>query len=373
MALPASAFHKDFTFVSLISWLMKEPAPPPREADRLSALRELNILDSPPEQAYDDLLAIAGGICGTPLGTVSLVDADRQWFKSKRGLLAGETPRKVSFCGHAILQPHEVMVVPDALEDERFRENPLVTGDPRIRFYAGSPVLNGTGLPMGTLCVMDREPRHLEFFQIEALRALSRQVGFLLELRRAHRALGYHIEEREWYEAQLESAWNELSLRNAELTEQSRTDALTGVANRRQFEDALAAALRQASLERGVALALVDIDHFKQINDSLGHAEGDRVLVEVARSLRAGGREGDLVARVGGEEFALLMPAGDRMAALSHCERQRERIAALNPAGPVTASLGLALWQPGDTAESLLRRADEALYTAKRSGRNRVC
>lgn len=159
------------------------PPIPPDEAERLEALRRYGILDSPPEPAFDDLTLLAAHICQTPIALVSFVDADRQWFKSRVGLNASQTPRDVAFCAHAIAGPR-TLVVPDALEDERFAHNPLVVDDPRIRFYAGAPLRVGDGSGLGTLCVIDRVPHDFSPAQQEALEALSRQVVAQLELRR---------------------------------------------------------------------------------------------------------------------------------------------------------------------------------------------
>jgi two-component system, NtrC family, sensor kinase len=158
-------------------------APSTPDSVRVAALEKYAILDTEPEQAFDDLTLLASYVCKTPIALISLVDENRQWFKSKIGLAASETPRQVAFCSVAIQQP-DVMVVPDTLQDERFRENPLVTGEPRIRFYAGAPLINEEGHALGTLCVIDQKPREISADEKEALQALSRLVLAQLEFRR---------------------------------------------------------------------------------------------------------------------------------------------------------------------------------------------
>src|SRR5262249_19013671 len=155
-----------------------------REPDRLSALEAYRVLDTPPEGSFDDLAGLASRICGTPMAMISLVDRNRQWFKSRVGLDLAETPRDVAFCAHAILGDG-VMIVPDTLSDPRFSANPLVTGEPGIRFYAGAPLRTADGHALGTICVLDHKPRSLTEEQSRALEVLSREVVARLDLSRA--------------------------------------------------------------------------------------------------------------------------------------------------------------------------------------------
>ena len=351
------------------------PGVPDNEAKRQATLDAYGILDTPREAAFDDLVAIAAAICDVPIAVVTLIDHERQWFKAVLGLDGSGTARETAFCAHAILAPHETMVVRDATQDPRFRDNPSVTGGPNVRFYAGAPLLSTDGLPMGTFCVIDDKPRDLGPDQRSALEALSRQASRLMELHRISSELRLQIEERGWYEQQLLHYQQTLESQNADLTEQSMTDPLTGLSNRRAFALALDEAIAGAARDGApLSIAVVDIDHFKMINDLHGHAEGDRVLQALGALLKTqGGAARGRVARYGGEEFVLLLSGLAADAAARHCEHLREAVAFAPTGLPVTVSIGVAAQREGEDAAALFARADAALYQAKRDGRDRVC
>jgi HD-GYP domain-containing protein (c-di-GMP phosphodiesterase class II) len=209
---------------------------PSNETERLAALRSYEVLDTSPEEEFDSLTRLAGHICGTPMALVTLVDSARQWFKSKTGIESSETPRDVAFCSHTILQS-EPLVVPNALEDPRFATNPLVTSDPNIRFYCGVSLRNEAGFGLGSLCVIDREPRHLNPEQVEALKVLGRQVMAQLELKRAMRELGRHRVQLEETVAQ-RTKQLQCALKRVELTYDETLEALGAALDLRDNETA---------------------------------------------------------------------------------------------------------------------------------------
>ena len=197
---------------------MKEPIIPSNEDERLAALHRYKVLDTLPEQGFDDLVLLASEICSTPIALISLVDADRQWFKSRIGIDASETSRSISFCGHVVAE-NSLLIVPDASQDERFADNPLVLGDPNIRFYAGAPLATPDQFVLGTLCVIDHQPRQLTDKQIRTLRSLSRQVVNQLELRlslktqkEANTRLEQEISKRQKVEHDLLSSQQQLQI-----------------------------------------------------------------------------------------------------------------------------------------------------------------
>ncbi|MGC5699079.1 sensor domain-containing diguanylate cyclase [Pseudomonas sp. NFXW11] len=316
------------------------PSKPNNEALRVQTLRELNILDTPPEERFDRLTRLAKRLFNVPIALVSLVDSDRQWFKSCVGLDASETPRDVSFCGHAILGD-QILTVPNAEQDERFHDNPLVLGDPGIRFYAGCPLTVPNGSKLGTLCLIDVKPRDLDDEERALLRDLARMA------------------EQELAAVQMASM-----------------DELTLLSNRRGFEalsrHALAVCKR---LEKPATLLFFDLNDFKEINDTYGHAEGDGALKTFADVLRIAFRESDVIGRLGGDEFVALLTAADHLKTSSIMERLREildeRNATLKRGYDIRFSVGQIQYDPQrhPGIEQLLADADQAMYQHKQAGK----
>lgn len=315
---------------------MEKPAIPHDEAARLHALRSLNVLDTAEEERFDRLTRMARRMFRVPIALVSLVDENRQWFKSRDGVAACETPRDISFCGHAILAD-DIFLINDALADPRFADNPLVAGEPHIRFYAGCPLRTAGGHKIGTLCIIDSEPRAFDEDDRIALHDLAAVV-------------------------------------EDELTafQTATTDDLTHISNRRGFLQLAQYSLNFCARQRQPAtLAFIDLDQFKPINDRFGHAEGDRALVAFSDTMRSSFRSTDLFARLGGDEFVVLL-SGARKA---DAEQVIRKFAAAVHVHNVEAgrgyelkfSAGLVEFEPAahQNIEALLAEGDAQMYAIK--------
>ena len=309
---------------------------PSNERERLAALVRYDVLDSPPERAYDDLVALASQICGTPVAFVGFVDSERVWHKARINVPVEEAPRDTSFCSHTILG-EEPMVVPDLAADPRFADNPNVVGGPRIRFYAGAPLITGDGHAVGTVCAVDTVPRTLSEAQRDALAALSRQVVAQLELRRL------------------------LALSRREAI----TDPLTQLGNRRRLANDFEQMLPAATTAQPLHLLLLDLDGFKQYNDAFGHVAGDALLTRLAGKLAAAVDERGAAYRIGGDEFCLLL----RSAGRSATGLESAAVRALSERGDgfsITASHGtVSLPDEARSLTQALQIADERMYSRK--------
>ena len=316
---------------------MITPKIPNNEATRLETLRALRILDSAPEERFDRLTRMAKRMFGVPISLVSIVDSDRQWFKSAQGLDATETPRDISFCGHAILGD-DLFLIPNATEDERFHDNPLVTDAPNIRYYAGCPLRVANGHKMGTLCLIDDKPRELSDEDKELLQDLAMMA------------------EQEIAALQL-----------------ATLDELTMISNRRGFMSLAKHGLamcKRNSLD--ATLILFDLDEFKPINDTFGHAEGDRALVAFSDMLKHELRDADVFARLGGDEFVALVTGTNEENVAHILTRMQTSLSAYNAeqkrgynlkfsAGFVTVNENNA------SIEAMLEAADAKMYENKKN------
>ena len=315
---------------------MKTPDKPINETDRINTLRSLKILDTQAEERFDRLTRLAARMFDVPIALVSLIDEDRQWFKSATGLDAAETHRDISFCGHAILGD-EIFNIPDATQDERFADNPLVTMDPSIRLYVGCPLKAHDGAKLGTLCLIDQKPRELSKEDLQALRDLA------------------DMAEQELAASQL-----------------ATLDDLTMISNRRGFA-MLAEKTLQMSARNGLPASLIaiDLDKFKQINDQFGHAEGDKALIAFTDILKNTFRESDLYARMGGDEFSVLLTNTTEEQALDSMMRLRNQVNDFNEKSgfqyQLEFSAGIC---PVDFSNkldlnSLLEKSDQLMYKNK--------
>jgi len=348
---------------------------PEREQERLEELDLLNIMDSLPERSYDGFAKLAGMICDTPIALISLLDGQRQWFKANVGLDATETPRDQAFCAHTIVDPGTVMVVKDATADERFVDNPLVKGDPDIRFYAGAPLVTASGLALGSLCVIDREPRELSARQLEALELLASEVSMMLQLRRTVVELERTVLDQDAEVNRLVDYQRELRQAESNLRHEASIDPVSGLANRRTLDARLTEEVARA-VRYGAPLTvlMVDFDAFKGHNDAFGHVAGDEALRHMAGVLSGGLRPHDFVGRYGGDEFTVILPNTSAVGARVLAERLRREVS-MAPwrERDLTVSIGYSVLGEGiATPEELLTAADGALYRAKGDGRNCV-
>lgn len=337
------------------------PRAVPRPADdeqRLSALHRYQLLDTPAEDDFDFLTELAAHVCGVPFAFVSLVDEDRVWVKSYFGMSAQSVPRDDDYCSWAILE-NVALSIPDLREDPRTAAMPMTIGPPGFRMYMGANLLTSDGFRIGSLCVLDDQPRALGEQQLRLLLRLSRQVMALIELRSHQRALAEALVTMERF---------------------ATVDELTGLCNRRVLLERLdVEAERARRFNLPLSLIMMDLDHFKSINDDHGHAIGDLVLRSVGNIVRDRVRQVDIAGRYGGEEFCIVLPGTPLDGALALAELLRTGIEDLgdsdiNRKFAATASFGVATLGTGVKADltTLLKAADEALYRAKRKGRNRV-
>jgi diguanylate cyclase (GGDEF)-like protein len=313
------------------------------EEARLAALRRYEIHDTGEAAPFQRIVDLVRQIMNVPMAAVTLIDADTQWLRAHHGLKGLSTARADAFCNHTIAQG-DPFAVPDARIDPRFASNPMVTGDPHIRSYLGVPLRTPDGYNVGSLCAIDDEPRQFDRTQGEIMRKLA-----------------------------------EIVVEQFELQQIAKQDSMTGALTRRGFfAEVEKEYLRACRYDRPSALVVIDVDHFKAINDRYGHPAGDAVLVSIANAAMATMRKSDVFGRIGGEEFGLLLPETGAEEARDAAERIRRMVesAIIQVGGTevrATVSLGIAPRpSPAESVSTWFSEADIALYEAKQFGRNRV-
>ncbi|WP_233143776.1 sensor domain-containing diguanylate cyclase [Colwellia chukchiensis] len=309
---------------------------PQNEECRLASLHSLRILDTEPEERFDRITRLAKKLFNVPIALVSLVDKDRQWFKSANGLNARETSRDISFCGHAI-HTNETFIVEDALKDQRFYDNPLVTQAPKIRFYAGQPITSPSGENIGTLCIIDTKARRLNKQDIASLTDMAALVS------------------NEFTSLQL-----------------ATIDELTSITNRRGFKRVSQHCIELAARQnKHCHLAYFDLNNFKTLNDNYGHRVGDQVLKVFAQEMKKTYRMSDICARIGGDEFVVLLTNTHIETAKRVIKRFANNLISvskqLNIPYQISFACGVVTYDENAHAdiEHLLNDADKAMYKNK--------
>ncbi|MEG3757728.1 sensor domain-containing diguanylate cyclase [Pseudoalteromonas carrageenovora] len=316
---------------------MIKPETPSNEIERLRALRALKILDTAHEERFDRVTRIAKHLFNVSISLVTLIDEDRQWFKSRQGLGVCELPRESSFCGHTINQ-NELLIIPDTSSDERFFDNPFVVGDPKIRFYAGFPLKLKQGVIIGTLCLADDKPRNLS----DEEKQLLRDLGSLVE--------------QEIQSIQL-----------------ATIDELTKISNRRGFLSLAEHTLNNCKKNKvSMTLILFDLNKFKQINDVYGHHEGDFVLTKFAQVMLSSFCDCEVIGRLGGDEFVVMLSdsgakkADDALLCFTNAIEQTNSI--INKPYNIDYSFGVVnfTYNTDKTVVEMIQDADTAMYKQKK-------
>lgn len=317
---------------------MIKPQIPSNEAERLHALKTLEMLDTPHEERFDRVTRMAKRMFGVSIALISLVDKDRQWFKSNHGFKDSETPRDISFCGHAINED-ELFIIPNAIRDERFIDNPFVTEPPYIRFYAGYPLKLRSGVNIGTLCLLDPEPRIFD----EEDQQLFKDLGAMIEQ----------------------------EIKSIQL---ATLDELTMISNRRGFLTLVDYSLKMCRRNQlSISFLLFDLNKFKAINDEYGHHEGDFVLITFAKIMLDSFRECDVIGRLGGDEFVAVLTGSGLKEGRKFLDRFAVAIEnaneTMNKPYRIEYSVGLELFEydSNTSVEEMIQVADAAMYKNKQA------
>lgn len=341
---------------------MIEAGPYPNEEKRLKTLESLGLLDTPIDGRFEKITKMVCRILDVPIALFNLIDADRQFYKSAIGISATQAPKKAAFCTHAIHEDY-MLLIPNTHKDERFHDNPFVTGEHLdIGFYAGCPIRAPNGMPIGTLCAIDKKPRDMSEEQLESLRDLADMIETEIKMIGLSNSQQTLIEELD------------------EARRLAMIDPMTRLWNRSGVNALLEKEIQESiRSQTPITIVITDIDHFKKVNDTYGHPTGDAVITEVAKRLSIALRTEDVVGRIGGEEFLIILTNAKPENLEETVERIRQSICEtpISHEGqdyPVTMSFGAVSAIPNQAGDTLrlIKHADDALYEAKKGGRNRV-
>ncbi len=338
---------------------------PLNEEERIATLKSYAILDSGSETAFDSIVNYLKKQFDVQMCVISLIARDRQWFKAKCGIDADGTPRDISFCTYTILGD-DVLNVPDATKDERFKDNPLVAGEPHIRFYSGAPLIAPNGHKLGSICVIDNKPKH-DFCadKQQMLADMASMVMDQMEIRKAAGEVALEIEQRIQAETEARTA-------KEEAVYIAFHDALTGLGNRAKLQDFCKINELAKIDDKPVGAFYIDINKFKYTNDSLGHSVGDALLQKFANDMRSVFGDNAFLARLGGDEFFAILAVDDenhaRALGAKFIDKIKEPMSLLGHTVIGSASVGIAVSpHHGETMDDLVARADMAMYNAKQT------
>jgi diguanylate cyclase (GGDEF)-like protein len=352
---------------------MNTPVP----IDEMSRLEALNrydaVLTAEADPLFDNVVRLAASVCHTPIAQLGFLDRNQLWIKAAVGLDLHRIPRRASHSAYAICKQRQMLVIPDVRLDTRFAKNPLLALEPPVRFLAAVPLIEPTGYAIGTLTVMDYQPRELSQTECDQLYALAETAVALLESRQTVRRLEGEVAERAGYERRTAAEHRNLLHANATLSRQSLTDPLTRMGNRRALDDNLLHEVERANrLAYPLSLLKIDIDHFKAFNDTYGNPFGEQLLCRVAEVITKALRTTDISARCGVDEFAVILPGTDLRGARNLAERCRIAVEQdVMPRGVAHISVGVAQLASDDhTGGQLASDAEQSFLRSRQVGRS---
>ena len=341
------------------------------EVSRLEALNRYALLTPEADPLFDNVVTLAASVCHTPIAKIGFLDRNQLWIKAAVGLDIGRIPRLASYSAYAICKQRQILVVPDVRLDTRFADNPLLACEPPVRFLAAVPLIEPTGYAIGTLTIMDYQPRELCQVECDQLYALAHIAVTLLDSRQQARRLQGEVAERAGYERRAAAQHRHLLNSHAALSLESLTDSVTQMGNRRAFEQQLPHEVRRACrLSYPLSMLKIGIDHFKAFNDTYGHPFGEQLLCRVAEAIGNALHTTDFSVRCGSDEFAVIVPGMDLSEARRLAERCRIAVEQeVVPRGVARISVGVAQLAADDrTGDHLVAQVEQSYRRAREVG-----